>query len=127
MPESSRFERSAWPSTRQPLEEHEAMLADGHDSPYAEWLEKWDDNVRASFDKSHRVTTRVECGDYFAVRDDALRAHATQVDPDGFWFQVSTPVVEEAYPYEDFELLATRVSVTEPERSLFANIPGHHA
>ena len=32
---------------------------------------------------AERVTTRVECSEYFAQRDDALRAHATQIDPDG--------------------------------------------
>jgi len=36
---------------------------------------------------------------------DALRAHATQVDSDGSWFEVPTDVVEEVYPFEDFELL----------------------
>src|SRR6266496_73992 len=63
---------------------HEAMLAAGVESPYGEWLEKWEDTG----DKGHRITTRVPCGEYFEQRDDALRAHATQVDPDGFWFRV---------------------------------------
>ena len=35
-----------------------------------------------------RITTRVPCGDYFGVRDQALLAHATQIDPDGFWFAI---------------------------------------
>ena len=35
----------------------------------------------------------------------ALRAHATQVDPEGPWFQIPVHVVEEAYPFEDFEVL----------------------
>jgi len=34
------------------------------------------------------VTTRVDCGEFFPVRDDALRAHETQVDTDGFCVQV---------------------------------------
>ena len=63
---------------------HEAMLAAGLVSPYAERLEKWKP------DPAHdaRVTTQVECGDWFDVRDRALLAHATQIDPDGFWFAV---------------------------------------
>ncbi len=28
-----------------------------------------------------RVTTRVQCADWFEVRDEALKAHATQIDP----------------------------------------------
>ena len=34
-------------------------------------------------DRPSPVTTRVECADYFAIRDRALLAHATQIDPDG--------------------------------------------
>ena len=33
-------------------------------------------------DPGARVTTRVECADWFPVRDEALLAHATQIDPD---------------------------------------------
>ena len=33
-----------------------------------------------------RITTRVECAKYFPQRDDALRAHATQIDPNSFFF-----------------------------------------
>jgi mycothiol S-conjugate amidase len=37
-----------------------------------------------------------------------LRAHRTQIDPDGPWFQVPLDLVLTVYPYEDFELLASR-------------------
>ena len=30
---------------------------------------------------THPTTTQIECGDFFEARDDALRAHRTQVDP----------------------------------------------
>ena len=33
-----------------------------------------------------RLTTFVNCAKYFGVRDEALRAHATQIDPEGPWF-----------------------------------------
>ena len=58
---------------------HDAMLARGLESPYAERLEEWKP------DPAHdaRITTRVPCGEYFPVRDQALLAHATQIDPDG--------------------------------------------
>jgi mycothiol S-conjugate amidase len=58
---------------------HEACLARGIESPYAERLEHWVDRP----EDAARVTTRVPCGDYFKVRDAALIAHATQVDPEG--------------------------------------------
>ena len=37
-----------------------------------------------------RVTTQVNAADYFEQRDQALRAHATQIDPAGTFF--GTPV-----------------------------------
>jgi mycothiol S-conjugate amidase len=97
---------------------HEAMLAAGLDSPYQEWLERWEDRE----DKGPRVTTRVECADYFPVRDDALRAHATQVDPDGFWFHVPMEVQRKAWPTEDFQLVRSFVDSLVPESDLFAGV-----
>ena len=98
---------------------HEAMLGAGLESPYAEWLEKWDDE---GGDSVSRVTTRVPCGDYFSVRDDALRAHATQVDPDGFWFRVPLALQQQAWPTEDFELVRSMVDSSLPEDDLFAGV-----
>ncbi|MFD1322956.1 mycothiol conjugate amidase Mca [Micromonospora sonneratiae] len=97
---------------------HEAMLAAGRESPYVEWLDRWGDQV----DKGTRITTRVECGEYFPVRDDALRAHATQVDPDGFWFQVPMEVQRQAWPTEDFQLARSLVDSPLPESDLFAGV-----
>jgi len=97
---------------------HEGMLAAGLDSPYGEWLEAWDDDR----DKADRITTRVPCGDYFHVRDDALRAHATQVDPDGFWFRVPMEIQKGAWPTEDFELARSLVGPVGPEDDLFAGV-----
>jgi mycothiol S-conjugate amidase len=97
---------------------HEGMLAAGLESPYQEWLERWEDRE----DKGPRITTRVDCADYFPVRDDALRAHATQVDPDGFWFHVPMEVQREAWPTEDFELVRSFVDSPVPESDLFAGV-----
>ena len=99
---------------------HEAMLAAGLESPYGEWLKDWDDEERP--DRGPRVTTRVECGEYFGVRDDALRAHATQVDPDGWWFRVPLTVQQKAWPTEDFELVRSMVDSKLPETDLFAGV-----
>ncbi|MEU4639099.1 mycothiol conjugate amidase Mca [Micromonospora sp. NPDC023814] len=97
---------------------HEAILATGRESPYEEWLTRWEDRP----DKGPRITTRVECADYFPVRDDALRAHATQIDPDGFWFHVPMEVQRRAWPTEDFELVRSLVDSPLPESDLFAGV-----
>jgi mycothiol S-conjugate amidase len=97
---------------------HEALLARGLESPYAEWLDNWVDKP----EDQNRVTTRVECAEWFSLRDDALRAHATQVDPDGRWFHVPLELQQEVWPTEDFELARSHVETELPETDLFAGI-----
>ena len=97
---------------------HEAMIAAGHESPYGQWLER----IEGSWDKGERITTRVECGDFFEVRDDALRAHATQVDPDGQWFAVPLEIQRTVWPTEDYELVRHSVETSVPEDDLFSGI-----
>jgi mycothiol S-conjugate amidase len=97
---------------------HEAMLAEGIESPYAQRLEDWKDRG----DVASRVTTRVECADYFSVRDRALIAHATQVDPTGFWFACPLEIQQRVWPTEDYELVRSLVDSTIPEDDLFAGI-----
>jgi len=97
---------------------HEGMLAAGLESPYTEWVEKGRDRP----DRDDKITTRVECGEYFETRDDALRAHATQVDPDGFWFHVPLDLQQKVWPTEDFELARSLVDSSIPEADLFAGI-----
>jgi mycothiol S-conjugate amidase len=97
---------------------HEAMLARGLESPLAERLEQWKPNP----EHDNRVTTQVECGEYFPVRDRALLAHATQIDPDGFFFQIPMDLQQSVWPYEDFELVRSLVETSTPEHDLFAGI-----
>jgi len=98
---------------------HEGMQAEGLESPYGEMLEKW---ITPERDMSDRVTTRFDCGEYFGLRDDALRAHATQVDPDGFWFRAPLEVQTRYWPTEDYELARTHGDFPTPETDLFAGI-----
>ncbi|MGH3353557.1 MAG: mycothiol conjugate amidase Mca [Nocardioides sp.] len=91
---------------------HEAMKRHGLSSPYEDRLESW--KRPPGWDE--RVTTKVECAAYFGVRDQALLAHATQIDPDGSWFAVPREVEKEAWPTEDFELVTSYVPVPEAER-----------
>jgi mycothiol S-conjugate amidase len=97
---------------------HEAMLEAGLESPFAERLEEWKP------DPAHdaRVTTRVECGEYFPIRDQALMAHATQIDPDGFFFKAPMEIQQRVWPTEEFELACTNVETELPEDDLFAGI-----
>lgn len=97
---------------------HDAMLARGLESPYDEWLSKWDPDR----DMSARITTRVECADYFEIRDQALIAHATQVDPAGRWFAVPLAVQREAWSTEDYELVRSTAASPIPEDDLFAGL-----
>ena len=97
---------------------HQAMLDAGLESPYAEWLENWKDRD----DNFQRVTTRVHAAEYFPIRDEALRAHATQIDPDGPWFAVPLPMQQEVWPTEDFELAWSIIDAQAPESDLFAGL-----
>ncbi|WP_405723935.1 mycothiol conjugate amidase Mca [Streptomyces sp. NBC_01537] len=97
---------------------HEALLARGLESPYGEWLERW-----KSFDRPERsITTHVPCADFFEIRDKALLAHATQIDPDGAWFHVPMDIQKEVWPTEDYELAKSRVDTSLPEDDLFAGV-----
>jgi mycothiol S-conjugate amidase len=99
---------------------HAAMTARGLESPFAEWRErrkKWAAKVRAP-----KITTRVDVADWFERRDAALLAHATQVDPNGWFFAVPLDVQREAWPTEDFELVRSLVDSGVPEDDLFAGV-----
>jgi mycothiol S-conjugate amidase len=95
---------------------HQGMLDRGLESPYAEWLERWKDRA------ARQVTTRVRSGEYFPVRDQALKAHATQVDPDGFFFKVPMDLQQEVWPWEEFELARSVLDTELPEDDLFAGV-----
>jgi mycothiol S-conjugate amidase len=99
---------------------HEAMLARGMESPYTEWLANWKDNDRP--DPDIRVTTRVECAEWFEVRDQALLAHQTQIDPTSRWFTVPLEMQREIWPTEDYELVRSLVDAAVPENDLFTGI-----
>jgi mycothiol S-conjugate amidase len=98
---------------------HAEMQRRGLESPYTEWLERWeDDPARPPLE----ITTRVQCSDYFGIRDQALLAHATQIDPAGSWFRCPLEVQRAAWPTEDFHLARSLVDTEKPEDDLFAGI-----
>jgi mycothiol S-conjugate amidase len=99
---------------------HTAMVARGLESPFEEWLQR-----RSQWTKERRppkLTTRVKVDDWFERRDAALLAHATQVDPNGWFFSMPLAIQREVWPTEDFELARSLVDSAIPEDDLFAGI-----
>jgi mycothiol S-conjugate amidase len=97
---------------------HDALTARGLESPYTQWLESWVDKP----EDRDRVTTRVRCDEYFELRNAALIAHATQVDPNGSWFAVPLDLQRDVWPTEDYELVRSLVDSSPPEDDLFAGL-----
>jgi mycothiol S-conjugate amidase len=97
---------------------HDAALAEGIESPFAGWMDHWDE---MGFEEPE-ITTRVNVADYIDVRSKALLAHATQIDPDGFWFAIPDDLQKKVYPWEDYTLVTSTVDAKTPEEDLFEGI-----
>ncbi len=93
----------------------------GQENPFARWFEREDFG-----DYDDRVTTKIDVGNYLRQRREALLAHRTQVDPDGFWMQLPDEVVREAWPWEEYALVRSLVPVQKGpdgyEDDLFAGL-----
>ena len=119
----SKLYYTAWSKARV-LALHAKFLELGLESPIpAEWLEG------RSLDD--RITTRIAIRPEDDVRDGALLAHATQVDPASpFWFGLPADA-RNVYPYDDYILARSLVDppadAPEPEDDLFAGVrqPAH--
>ncbi|HSP76391.1 MAG TPA: mycothiol conjugate amidase Mca [Cryobacterium sp.] len=68
------------------------------------------------------ATTHVPIGDFLEVRDAALRAHASQVSPTSSFFFWPNALIRQAWPYEDFQLVESKVDTVNPESDLFAGV-----
>jgi mycothiol S-conjugate amidase len=97
---------------------NDVVAALGKEAPYAGWLERWDEMGLGD----PEVTTQVDVSDYIELRSKALLAHATQIDPDSLWFAVPDELQREVYPWEDYALVDSKVSVELPESDLFAGL-----
>jgi mycothiol S-conjugate amidase len=97
---------------------HDEMLRRGLESPYQARAADW----KPDPEHERRITTRVRCAAYVPVRDRALLAHATQIDPEGPWFAVPLDVHQHAWPTEDYELARCLVDTVLPEDDLFAGL-----
>ncbi|AYF72823.1 mycothiol conjugate amidase Mca [Nocardia yunnanensis] len=94
----------------------------GQPFPMQEWMDRMRKYAAERGDIMGRVTTQIECAKYFPQRDDALRAHATQIDPNGAFFAVPLEMQQRLWPTEEYELAKTRVRTAIPETDLFAGI-----
>jgi mycothiol S-conjugate amidase len=106
---------SAWSRARVQAM-HQAFLDHGLESPFdARWFD------RPSQD--HRLTTHIDVTGLYDVRAGALKAHATQIDPESpFWFGLPDEVAGAVYPQDDFILARSEVPTSTPEDDLFAGI-----
>ena len=106
-----------FPKSRLQLLDDELFARDGV-RHFEEFLSRWGDRP----DIMERVTTRVECADYFEQRNSALLAHATQIDPNGWFFAAPVEMQQRVWPTEEFELAQSRVHSELPESELFAGL-----
>ncbi|MFN2587384.1 MAG: mycothiol conjugate amidase Mca [Actinomycetota bacterium] len=95
---------------------NDAAVEEGHEPPYAGWLENWD---TFGFDEPE-ITTQVDVSDFVELRSKALLAHATPIDPDSFWFAVTDDMHRKVYPWEDYTLVKSHVETELPETDIFA-------
>ena len=82
----------------------------GDESPYAGWFERGFDES-----KDHRFTTFVDVGPFLHKRREALLAHRTQVDPEGFWMRLPDDEIRRVFPWEEFVLARSLVDNGVPE------------
>jgi len=111
----SKLYYTAW-SRRRIVAMHQKFLELGLESPFDE---KWFDRP----DQDERMTTTVDITAFAEVRDMALMAHETQVDPTSkFWFGLPPEVSRTVYPLEEYVLARSLVPTTLPEDDLFAGV-----
>jgi mycothiol S-conjugate amidase len=104
---------------------HEEMLRRGQDSPYEKIFAQWEERARKREElgiKQLEITTRIDVADYLEIRDQALLAHATQIDPKSAWFDCPLDVQRTAWPTEDYHLARSLVDTELPEDDLFAGV-----
>ncbi|MFE4974291.1 mycothiol conjugate amidase Mca [Kitasatospora sp. NPDC056651] len=83
---------------------HRAMTERGVPSGMGEVLADWPDAAPVL-----AATTRIACAEQFAVRDAALLAHATQVQPGVAFMAHPRDVEREVWPTEDYHLARSRL------------------
>lgn len=90
--------------------------------PESELIAQFQEMIERFTRRPSDATARVEVGRFFERRDEALRAHASQVAPDSSFFFWPNDLQREAWPFEDYRLAASRVATSQFETDLFQGI-----
>lgn len=90
--------------------------------PESPLIEQFQQMKRWSKEEPSLATTKVPSGAFFDARDAALRSHASQVAPDSSFFFWPNDLQQRAWPYEDYQLIESKVATEMPESDLFAGI-----
>lgn len=79
--------------------------------------------MRKAAAEDDKATTFVDISGFADVRQKALLAHRTQVDPNSpFWFGLPEEENRAVHPYDEYVLARSLVDTTIPEDDLFAGI-----
>jgi mycothiol S-conjugate amidase len=96
---------------------HEKFVELGLKSPFEDrWLRR--------MTMTEPFTTTIDVTGFTQVRAEALKAHATQVDPKSpFWFGLPPEVLRDIHPVDEFRLAQSRLGPTDVvEDDLFAGL-----
>jgi mycothiol S-conjugate amidase len=112
----SKLYYSVWPAERF-RRIHAKFLELGMESPFSE------DRLNR-LTRDDPFTTSIDISGFGDVRGRALKAHATQVDPNSpFWFGLPPEVLKEIHPVDQFRLARSRIGpVDVTEDDLFAGL-----
>jgi len=107
---------SVWAASRF-REIHAKFEELGLKSPFDDkWLER--------IGHDEKFTTTIDIAGFTEVRSEALKAHATQVDPNSpFWFGLPPEVMRDLHPTEEFFLAQSRIGpIDVTEDDLFEGV-----
>jgi mycothiol S-conjugate amidase len=113
----SKLYYTVW-ARRRSLEMHEKFIELGMESPFD------DERLARMRERDEPVTASIDVTGFAEVRGEALRAHATQVDPTSpFWFGLPPELQRSIYPFDDYYLARSRVGGADGfEHDLFAGV-----
>ena len=112
----SKLYYSVWPAERF-RQIHAKFLELGLESPFSE-------ERMSRLTRDDPFTTSIDISGFDDVRGRALKAHATQVDPNSpFWFGLPPEVLKEIHPVDLFRLARSRIGpVDVTEDDLFSGL-----
>ena len=93
----------------------QAMREAGLESPFASWIAR-----RRGHEPAEGMTTaKIDVSGFLDARDAALKAHATQIDPNGWFFSVPRAIEQAAWPWEEYQRVFPPPEPSHIETDLF--------